>query len=201
MFIYCYIFVFTIYVYGKTKVMYNTIVVSWMDPKLLIKMFTRSSTGIPKNKKQTHCVSQHINHIHQTRRTKGHSSNLHSTLSHGLLWVTLTIWFIPWNICFHFMHTTWKAWHYRKMLQLLNCYSYSQDYNVDFNDCQELSSCPDMKSSWLTIGSNNTESYSELLTLRPHQGPRLHRMPASREATEVLTLYNLLHYIRKGCQQ
>ncbi len=87
------------------------------------------------------------------------------------------------------------------MLPLLNCYSYSQDYNVDFNDCQELSSCPDMKSSWLAIGSNNTESYSELLTLRPHQGPRLHRMPASREATEVLTLYNLLHYIRKGCQQ
>ncbi len=108
-FIYCYIFVFIIYVNGKTKMMYNTIVVSWMDPKLLIKMFTRSSTGIPKNKTQTHCTSQHINHIHQTRRTKGHSSNLHSTLSHGLLRVTLTFWFMPWNICFHFMYTMWKA--------------------------------------------------------------------------------------------
>lgn len=26
----------------------HTMVVSWIDPKLLIKMFTRSSTGIPK---------------------------------------------------------------------------------------------------------------------------------------------------------
>lgn len=61
-------FVFTIYVYKKTKVMWHTIVVSWMDPKLLMKMFTRSSTGIPKNKtkhKQTIHLSTSITYIKQ----------------------------------------------------------------------------------------------------------------------------------------
>lgn len=35
---------------------YVTIVVSWMDPKLLMKMFTLDSTGMPekKKKKPTH---------------------------------------------------------------------------------------------------------------------------------------------------
>jgi len=50
----------------------DTMVVSWMDPKLLMKMFTRSSTGIPKNKrkKQTKLISQHIKHTYKTRRPK-----------------------------------------------------------------------------------------------------------------------------------